>query len=197
VRNGIGVVKLMGRACGFIAASAAIADTHVGLCLIPEIPFSIDGVVAALTRRLHDEGHAVLTVAEGAGQHLLDPTGSRDASGNVQYADIGMFLRDQLTLRLAAKDVDANVKYIDPSYMIRTLPANARDAAFCLTLGHAATHAALAGKTDMVVGYLRGQLTHVPIALAVSEPKKVDPHGRLWSTVLAATGQAADLAATS
>jgi 6-phosphofructokinase 1 len=188
-RSGIGLVKLMGRDSGFIASFAALADTQVGICLIPEIGFSVDDVVETARQRIRRDGSVVIVVAEGAGQDLLADEAGWDASGNRRHGDIGVFLRDALREALGAQGVSANVKYIDPSYMIRSLPANARDANFCLRLGHAAVHAALAGKTGMVVGSWRRRLTHVPIPLAVSSRKKVDIDGYLWRTVLSVTGQ--------
>lgn len=183
-RSGVGLVKLMGRDSGFIASFAALADTQVGICLIPEIGFSVDDVMRAARERIRRDGSVVIVVAEGAGQDLLSGENERDASGNRLHADIGVYLRDALK-----QGVSSSVKYIDPSYMIRSLPANARDANFCLRLGHAAVHAALAGKTDVVVGSWRRRLTHVPIPLAVSARKKVDVNGYLWRTVLSVTGQ--------
>jgi 6-phosphofructokinase 1 len=189
-RNGIGLVKLMGRHSGFIAAYATLANGDVNFCLVPEVPFTFDGFMAALLTRLEQRGHAVIVVAEGAGQDLLESGGGRDASGNVRLADIGIFLRDRIHEHCRRHQRDVSLKYIDPSYTIRSAPANARDAAFCLVLAHNAVHAGMAGRTDMVVGFWKNEFTHVPIALAVSERQRIDPTGRrLWNHVLAATGQ--------
>jgi 6-phosphofructokinase 1 len=192
-RSGIGLVKLMGRDSGFIASFATLADTQVGLCLIPEVAFSINGVVRAARQRIERDGYVVIVVAEGAGQDLLAEAADCDASGNRRHADIGVFLRDKIPETCRAQGVSVSLKYIDPSYMIRSLPANARDANFCLRLGHAAVHAGMAGKTDTVIGSWRRRLTHVPIPMAVSSRKKVDANGYLWQTVLSVTGQADDL----
>lgn len=189
VRSGIGLVKLMGRDSGFIASFATLADTQVGLCLIPEISFTVESVVRAAERRIERDGSVVIVVAEGAGQDLLADAAQFDASGNRRYADIGVFLRDRIREAFRAEGNSVNIKYIDPSYMIRSLPANARDSNFCLRLGHAAVHAGMAGKTDTVIGSWRRRLTHVPIPLAISSRKKVDTSGYLWQTVLAVTGQ--------
>jgi 6-phosphofructokinase 1 len=188
-RSGIGLVKLMGRDSGFIASFATLADTQVGICLNPEIAFSIDGVVQAARQRIERDGYVVIIVAEGPGQDLLDGAVGQDASGNRRHGDIDVFLRDEITETYRAQGISVSLKYIDPSYMIRSLPANARDANFCLRLGHAAVHAGMAGKTDTVIGSWRRRLTHVPIALAVSSRKKVDTDGYLWQTVLSVTGQ--------
>jgi 6-phosphofructokinase 1 len=192
-RSGIGLVKLMGRDSGFIATFATLADTQVGLCLIPEVAFSIDGVVRAARRRIERDGYVVIVVAEGAGQNLLTEEAEWDASGNRRHGDIGAFLRDKIREKFGAQGISVSLKYIDPSYMIRSLPANARDANFCLRLGHAAVHAGLAGKTDIVIGSWRRRLTHVPIPMAVSSRKKIDTNGYLWQTVLSVTGQPDDL----
>jgi 6-phosphofructokinase 1 len=192
-RFGIGLVKLMGRDSGFIASFATLADTQVGLCLIPEIGFSIDGVVRAAKQRIDRDGYVVIVVAEGAGQDLLAADAEWDASGNRRHGDIGTFLKDKIPETFRGQGTSVTLKYIDPSYMIRSLPANARDANFCLRLGHAAVHAGMAGKTDTVIGSWRRRLTLVPIPLAVSSRKKVDTDGYLWQTVLSVTGQADDL----
>jgi 6-phosphofructokinase 1 len=192
-RSGIGLVKLMGRDSGFIASFATLADTQVGLCLVPEVAFSVDGVVRAARQRIQRDGYVVIVVAEGAGQELLAEEAEWDASGNRRHGDVGVFLRGTIPEAFQAQGISVSLKYIDPSYMIRSLPANARDANFCLRLGHAAVHAGMAGKTDTVIGSWRRRLTHVPIPMAVSSRKTVDTNGYLWRTVLSVTGQADDL----
>jgi 6-phosphofructokinase 1 len=170
-----------------------LVDGHVNFCLIPEVPFTVDGLTIALRERLQRRGHAVVVVAEGAGQGLMMPPDERDASGNVKHRDVGVFLRDAITRCFRESDTPISLKYIDPSYAIRSAPATAYDSAFCLLLGHNAAHAAMAGRTDMVVGFWNHQFTHVPIRLAVSARKTIDPGGTLWSSVLASTGQPRNL----
>jgi len=188
-RNGVGLVKLMGRDSGFIAAFTTLVDSQVNFCLVPEVPFNLAGFLNSLEERLARRGHAVVVVAEGAGQDLLASTAERDASGNVKYGDIGTFLRDAIKGHFAGIGRELNLKYIDPSYIIRSLPANAHDSALCLLLGQNAVHAGMSGRTNMVVGFWNHQFTHVPIGLATSARKKLDPDGWLWSSVLASTGQ--------
>src|SRR5262245_49443326 len=192
-RNGIGLVKLMGRDSGFIAAYAVLVDSHVNFCLVPEVSFTLDRFLSELQRRIERRGHAVIVVAEGAGQDLVARGGERDASGNVKHGDIGAFLRDAIASHFKASGIAASVKYLDPSYAIRSVPAIAHDSAFCLLLGHSAVHAGMSGRTNMVVSFWNHRFTHVPIPLAVSERKKIDPEGSLWSSVLAATGQPRDM----
>jgi 6-phosphofructokinase 1 len=192
-RNGIGLVKLMGRDSGFIAAYSVLVDSHVNFCLVPEVPFSLEKFLAELKRRIERRGHAAIVVAEGAGQDLMEKTAERDASGNVKYGDIGTFLRDAIKEYFKGAGIEINIKYIDPSYTIRSVPANAHDSAFCLLLGHSAVHAGMSGRTNMVVGFWNHQFTHIPIFLATSERKKIDPEGTLWSSVLASTGQPRDM----
>ena len=182
-RNGIGLVKLMGRDSGFIAAFTTLADSQVNYCLIPEAPFTLAGLLRSLEKRLKQRGHAVIVVAEGAGQELLA------ASGNVKFGDIGIFLRDAIKEHFNRIGQEINLKYIDPSYVIRSQPANVHDAAFCLLLGHNAVHAGMTGRSNMVVGFWNHQFVHVPISLATRERKKIDPDGWLWNSVIATTGQ--------
>jgi 6-phosphofructokinase 1 len=188
-RNGVGLVKLMGRESGFIAAFATMANSDVNFVLIPEAPFTLEGFLKALKDRLKGRGHAVIVVGEGAGQNLMQGTGAKDASGNVKFNDIGLFLKDQINSYFKKEGMEVNLKYIDPSYTIRSLPANPRDSAFCLLLGRHAVHAGMSGRTGMVVANWKGEFTHVPIRMAVSSRKKIDPNGRFWSTVLSCTGQ--------
>jgi 6-phosphofructokinase 1 len=184
----------MGRHSGFIAAEASLANCDVNVCLVPEVPFTLKGeggFLAASERRLLDKHHAVVVVAEGVGQDMLqDPANQeRDASGNLRLKDVGVFLRDEIGAYFAARGTDITIKYIDPSYIIRSLPANALDSAYCLLLGQHAVHAGMAGRTDMVVGYWNQVFTHIPIALAVASRKQLDPQGEMWQRVLEATGQ--------
>ena len=183
----------MGRDSGFIAAYAVLADNEVNFCLIPEIPFSLEVFLDALEKRLRNRGHAVVVAAEGAGQYLLEAPREHDASGNIRFNDIGIFLRDKIKEYFSKIGMEMNLKYIDPSYIIRSVPADANDAVFCLLLGYNAVHAGMTGRTNMVVGHWYGEFTHVPIPLAVSRRKKIDPKERVWSSVLAATGQPADM----
>jgi 6-phosphofructokinase 1 len=189
VRNGVGLVKLMGRYSGFIAAYATLANSDVNFCLVPEVPFTLPGFLDVLRQRLERRGHAVVVVAEGAGQELLQGNQECDASGNLKLADIGLFLKDQINQHFKAAGFEVNLKYIDPSYTIRSMRTDAHDAAFCLMLGHHAVHAGMSGRTAMLVGDWRGEFTHVPIAATVSQRKQIHPDGRLWNSVLAATGQ--------
>jgi 6-phosphofructokinase 1 len=168
-------------------------DNHVNICLIPEVPFTLDGLFVALKQLLEQLGHAVIVVAEGAGQDLFETTGERDASGNIKYGDIGTFLRDAIKDHFKQIGKEINIKYIDPSYTIRSVPANPHDSAFCLILGQSAVHAGMSGRTSMVVGFWNYQFTHVPISLAVSQRKKIDPEEDLWMGVLASTGQPRDM----
>ena len=193
-KNGVGLVKLMGRHSGFIAAYATLANSDVNFCLIPEVPFSLEGFLKALGKRLEDRGHAVVVVGEGAGQDLMEKVQGQDASGNIRLGDIGLFLKDQIVEHFKNVGKEISVKYIDPSYTIRSMPANARDSALCLLLGHNAAHAGMAGRTNMLVGFWKSEFTHVPIPLAVSERKQIDPQGRIWSSVLASTGQPKEMA---
>jgi len=195
VYNGVGLVKVMGRDAGFIAAGATIASQEVNFTLVPEVPLRLEGLkgfLAVLRQRLQARHHAVVLVAEGAGQDLLVGAGTlRDASGNKLHADIGPFLKEQILAHMKQANMPAEVKYFDPSYFIRSVPANTDDAMLCDSLARNAVHAAMAGKTNLVIGLWNGLFTHVPIPLAVSAKKRVDPAGPLWASVLAATGQPA------
>lgn len=193
--NGIALVKLMGRNAGFIAAAATIASQDVNFCLIPEVPFRLDGeggLLALLKRRVLSRSHALVVVAEGAGQDLLEgAAGGRDASGNVKLADIGLFLREKIASYLKAEGIDAPIRYFDPSYTIRSVPADSEDAVLCDQYARNAVHAAMAGKTGLVIGCLHDKFIHIPIEMLARQKKRVDPDGALWHGVLAATGQPA------
>jgi 6-phosphofructokinase 1 len=189
--NGVGLVKLMGRHSGFIAATAALAKREANMVLIPEIEFEMEGpngLLAWLEQRLQARKHAVIVVAEGAGQCYCTGEGT-DESGNVRLGDIGQWLKDKILRHLAGKGIELNLKYIDPSYMIRSVPADADDSVFCGFLAQNAVHAGLAGKTNMVVGQWNHQFVHIPIELLVHGRKQVEPSGDLWRSVLEATGQ--------
>ncbi len=190
--NGIGLVKLMGRDSGFIAAGAAVASQEVNFCLIPEIPLKLDGprgFLATLHMRMSERRHALIVVAEGAGQDLLAQSGQVDKSGNKLHADIGLYLRDRIKAYFKEKGLDINMKYIDPSYIIRSVPANSQDARLCDGFARNAVHAAMAGKTDLIIGDWYSVYVHVPIAAAISSRKKVDPESDLWASVISTTGQ--------
>lgn len=190
--NGIGLVKLMGRESGFIATATAIASHETNFCLIPEVPFELDGpngFMQHLEKRILDRHHAVVIVAEGAGQDLLATTGETDASGNKKLADIGIFLRDKINEYFKGRQIHINLKYVDPSYQIRSSVTTANDSIYCERLGSYAVHAAMAGKTKMVVGLVNNKYVHIPIKMATMKRNFVDPEGALWRDALDATRQ--------
>lgn len=192
VPYGIGLVKVMGRDSGFIAAVATLASQEVNFCLVPEVPTRLDGprgFLSVLKARMIARRHAVIVVAEGAGQDLLPAANEVDASGNRRHQDIGLFLKNRIESYFEAEGPKVSVKYIDPSYIIRSVPAGSDDSLLCDQYARHAVHAAMAGKTDALIGFWNGCFMHVPIAMAVESKNLVSPESDLWNGVIAATGQ--------
>ena len=190
--NGIGLVKLMGRNSGFIAAHTALASHDANFVLVPEVPFDLEGpngFFAALKARLERRNHAVVIVAEGAGQELLDIDQTVDASGNPKLGDIGVFLKRRIDEHFREIGMQANLKYIDPSYIIRSAVAAPTDSLYCSRLGNNAAHAAMAGKTKIVISQVNNAFVHIPIPMCVSERNRIDPESSLWRDVIEATHQ--------
>ncbi|HPE60203.1 MAG: ATP-dependent 6-phosphofructokinase [Thiothrix sp.] len=189
--QGIGLVKLMGRAAGFIAATACVASGNANACLIPEVPFQLDGpngLLALLEKRLYERNHAVVVVAEGAGQHLVTGQGT-DASGNPHLGDIGACLKQRIAEYFDSRSIPFAMKYIEPSYLIRAAAPNASDQLYCDQLARAAVHAAMAGKGGLLIGNWNGRLVHIPMRALKGRTRQVNPHGELWFSVLENTGQ--------
>ncbi len=195
--HGIGLVKIMGRDSGFVVAYAALASRDVNFALIPEVPFELEGEHGLLHRlqaRLAERNHALIAVAEGAGQDLIgETTDAKDASGNRRHLDIGAFLRDRISAHFDRQHIEVNLKYIDPAYMLRSVLPNANDSIYCDNLSRYAVHAAMAGKTDVVIGQWHNVFTHVPMPLAIAQRKTIHPESTLWLSVLEATGQPREL----
>jgi 6-phosphofructokinase 1 len=193
VENGVSLVKLMGRNAGFIAIGATIASQDVNFVLIPEVPFALNGengFLQTLRERVLDRKHAVIAVAEGAGQDLLGSGETRyDASGNMILKDIGTFLRDQIDSYFKNEKIPIHIRYFDPSYSIRSCPANSEDSLLCDLYARNAVHAAMAGKTGLVIGFLHDTFIHIPIELLTRKSRQVDLTGWEWRAALAATGQ--------
>ena len=193
VLNGLGIVKLMGRDSGFISAYATLANPVVNFCLIPEDDWCLEGpngLLKALERRFQRKSHAVIAVAEGAGQsNFGDRPEQRDASGNVLKNDIGALLCERFKDHFAEQNIPISLKYFDPSYSIRSVPASGTDQILCHRLAEYAVHAAMAGKTNMVTGFWNRSFVHVPIPVATYERQKIDVNGSIWRSVLACTGQ--------
>lgn len=192
--NGVGMVKLMGRHSGFIAAHACLANHDVDFCLVPEVPEELDGeggFLRALEERLDRRHHALIVVAEGFGQDLMQRSGEvkRDESGNLKLGDVGAYLRDRVAEHFHDRGKGVSMKYIDPSYTIRSMPACAADAEYCLTLGQHAVHAGMTGRTDMVVGFWNRYFVNLPLPMVTGRRRQIDPQGRVWLSVLDATGQ--------
>lgn len=192
VINGVGIVKLMGRESGFIAAHAGLAQPEASFVLVPEVPFAIEGtggLLETLEARLAERGHAVIIVAEGAGQDLMDVPDNRDRSGNRLLGDIGKLLVSAIPAHFKSKNLPCYIKYIDPSYMIRSVPANANDRVYCALLGQHAAHAAMAGRTGMVVAKIGSRFVHLPLSLVTCRRRTMNPHSDLWRSVMESTGQ--------
>jgi 6-phosphofructokinase 1 len=190
--NGIGLVKVMGRESGFIAANTAMAINDVNFVLIPEIDFDLEGakgLFAALKRRLELRNHAVILVAEGAGQHYVESEEEKDLSGNKVLGDIGLFLKNAFREYFEKQRMEVNIKYIDPSYMIRSAPANPNDSIYCARLGTHAVHAAMSGRTKTLISMVNNTFVHLPIEIAINKRNTVDPEGPLWRDVIGATHQ--------
>ena len=191
--NGIGIVKVMGRESGFIAAHVTLAQKDVNYLLVPEIDFDVEGpngLLAELEKRLERKKHALIVVAEGTGQkYFEEEKEKRDLSGNVLLNDIGVCLREKIKKYFAAKNIEVNVKYIDPSYIIRSVPANPEDAVYCGFLAEHAVHAAMSGRTRMIIGNWNARFIHLPMDIIKVGRKKIDPKGTLWQSVLLSTGQ--------
>jgi 6-phosphofructokinase 1 len=190
--NGIGIVKVMGRQSGFIAAHTALAINDVNFVLVPEVSFDLDGPNGLLTHlehRILHRRHAVILIAEGAGQDLIPDTGLIDASGNKVYGDIGVFLKTKIAEHFKNRNIEVTIRYIDPSYIIRATPANSNDSIYCQRLGSNAVHAAMAGKTSMLISLIHNHFVHLPIRMAVSRKNTIDPEDPLWRDVIDATGQ--------
>jgi 6-phosphofructokinase 1 len=194
--NGVGIVKLMGRESGFIAAHTALASNYGDFVLVPEVPFALEGengFLEHLRKRVLQEGDAVVIVAEGAGQKLLKNFDEKyldlDASGNKKFGDIGIFLRDRIIEYFKKANTECNVKYIDPSYIIRAQPANANDSLYCSLLGANAVHAAMCGKTNVLMGLVHNYYVHIPIKMAVNQRNVLNPDGSTWRAVMETTGQ--------
>lgn len=196
--NGVGLVKLMGRYSGAIAAHATLANGDVNFCLVPEVPFTLHGaggLLDLLEQRLAGRHHALIVAAEGAGQELFEDADGPglDASGNQKLRDIGALLNEAITAHCEQRGMPVDIKYIDPSYTIRGLAANSMDSAFCLVLGQHAVHAGMAGRTDMMVGFWNYAFTHVPLSLVAQGRKRLDAAEESWQRVLDATGQPAQM----
>jgi len=189
--NGIGLVKLMGRESGFIAVHTVLAVHEVNFVLIPEVDFDLEGpngLFVHLEQRLKERNHAVIVVAEGAGQKFVHAEGT-DASGNKKLGDIGLYLKDAITAYFKQKNIEINMKYIDPSYIIRSSPANPSDSVYCDRLGSNAVHAAMAGKTKIIIGMVNNEFVHIPTQIAIAKRNKVEPESSLWRDAIEATRQ--------
>ncbi|QLA17304.1 ATP-dependent 6-phosphofructokinase [Desulfolutivibrio sulfoxidireducens] len=192
VLNGVGLVKVMGRESGFIAAQATLALKEVNYVLVPEYPFELygeHGLLPSLEKRLARRRHAVIVAAEGAGQHLLASSGRKDASGNPVLGDVAGLLTQEIQDYFKTRNLPLTLKYIDPSYIIRSVPANANDRVYCGFLGQHAVHAAMAGKTGMVVSKLFGRYVHLPFDLVTRKRKRLNIASDYWRAVLESTGQ--------
>ncbi|GMY17528.1 ATP-dependent 6-phosphofructokinase 3-like [Fagus crenata] len=196
IENGIGVVKLMGRDCGFIAMYATLASRDVDCCLIPESPFYLEGkngLFEYIEKRLKENGHMVIVIAEGAGQDLLSEslqsTNSTDASGNKLHPDVGLWISERIKDHFSKHKMVINLKYIDPTYMIRAIPSNASDNVYCTLLAHSAVHGAMAGYTGFTVGPVNGRHAYIPFNRITEKQNKVVITDRMWARLLASTNQ--------
>lgn len=193
VPNGVGIIKLMGRSAGFLAAFAALGSGDVDLVLVPEVPIVMDGpdgILPYIRRRVKDHKYAVIVVAEGAGEELLGKSSVKDAGGNRVLPKIGEYVKDAIEEYFKSVDEEATIKYIDPSYTVRSVPANAADSFYCTQLAQSAVHGAMAGYTGFSAGLVNNKVVYLPIPqLVASSPRTLNPNGNTWTRILAMTGQ--------
>ncbi|XP_059450593.1 ATP-dependent 6-phosphofructokinase 4, chloroplastic-like [Corylus avellana] len=197
VENGVGIVKLMGRYSGFIAMYATLASRDVDCCLIPESPFYLEGhggLFEFVEERLKENGHMVIVLAEGAGQDYVSqdshPVDEKDASGNRLLLDVGLWLSHKIKEHFTdVKKMAINMKYIDPTYMIRAIPSNASDNVYCTLLAHSAVHGAMAGYTGFTVGPVNSRHAYIPISHVTETQNTVKLTDRMWARLLASTNQ--------
>ena len=193
VPNGVGVIKLMGRSAGFLAAFAALGSGDVDAVLIPEVPIVLDGpdgILPFIRKRVQEQQYAVVAVAEGAGENLLGESQEKDAGGNKKLPKIGHYMKEQIQNYFAEQGEEATVKYIDPSYTVRSVPANAEDSLYCMQLAQNAVHGAMAGFTGFSTGIVNNRLVYLPIPqLVATSPRSMNPYGQTWERILAMTGQ--------
>ena len=190
--NGIGMVKVMGRDSGYIAAQSALSLQDVNFVLVPEDDFELEGkkgFLSVLEKRVRSRGHAVVVVAEGAGQRMVAESHATDKSGNKVLGDISSLLKERIKGHFKGVGLDITLKYIDPSYIIRSVPANANDRIYCSFLGINAVHAGMAGLTGLVISRWNGRYVHIPMQLVTRNRKTIDIHSNYWRAVLESTGQ--------
>lgn len=196
--NGIGLVKLMGRYSGFIAMYATLASRDVDLCLIPESPFYLEGeggLLEYVEKRLKEDGHMVIVVAEGAGQELLaaenlKKSTAQDASGNKLLQDVGLWISDKIKAHFARQpSMPITLKYIDPTYMIRAVPSNASDNVYCTLLAQSCVHGVMAGYTGFTSGLVNGRQTYIPFNRITEKQNNVVITDRMWARLLSSTNQ--------
>lgn len=191
--NGIGVVKLMGRSAGFIASQAALSAGDVDLCLVPECPLVLQGPTGCLPhlhRCVKEKGYGVVVVAEGAGEDVLGKSAEMDAGGNRKLPPIGEFMKTQINSYFKEQGDAATVKYIDPSYMVRSGPANAADSMLCLRLAQNAVHGSMSGMTGFITGVVHNRIVYLPMDMVVAKsPTSMNPFGHTWERVLSYTLQ--------
>lgn len=197
--NGVGLVKLMGRSTGHIALHATLSSRDVDCCLIPENDFYLEGrggLLEFLGARLKENGHAVVVVAEGAGQDVIPRSDEahveeKDESGNPVFLDVGGWLKSELK-KWWARDHETElftVKYIDPTYMVRAVPANATDNLYCTMVAHSAIHGAMAGYTGFVSGPINGNYVYIPVEDVARAKNRVDTRDHKWAWVRSLTSQ--------
>ena len=65
------------------------------------------------------------------------------------------------------------MKYIDPTYMVRAVPANAADSVYCAQLAHACAHGVMHGFTNFMIGTVGAQDVFIPLPLVVERSNVV------------------------
>lgn len=188
--NGIGFVKLMGRDAGFIAAESSMASGNVDICLVPEVEFKLNGkggLLEKINTIIKKKGYLLIVISEGAGQNILESTNKLDPSGNKVFADIGIFLKKEISNYLQKKKIPFSLKYIDPSYIIRSTNANSYDQILCSRMAHNAVHAAMAGKTSLLIGNIKNAIVHIPISLLKDKKKRIQVDSHFWSELTQST----------
>lgn len=94
------IVEVMGRDAGHLALHSALAG-NADVCLIPEIPYNLDGIINKLKEiKRRGRNHAVIVVSEGLKTENGTPiTSNKNMVGETIYGGIGQYLCDEISKR--------------------------------------------------------------------------------------------------
>jgi len=172
------IMEVMGRHAGWIALHTAIAG-GAEICLIPEIPYDLDKILAKINKRyIKGRGFVNIVIAEGAIPRNGTVVGRRAADLGDQHIKLGG-IGNYLRMELEEKGCKPQIRTTTLGHIQRGGTPVAFDRILATAMGVKAFELVEQEQFGRMVSYRNNEIESVPLEEAVKGNKFVSPDGYL------------------